>query len=419
MARSAVAALLAAAASLAVPCLAHADTLDTTVTTLIAGRQDPRDGKVYTVVPIYQSLTLIGEVDSRHVQDLKIVASGWGELAFGDPREGTGTGDLDLAFVEGGLFKRRVQLRIGRQMVFGGVARAIQLDGAQLSVRVWRGLSATLYGGAPVTPRFGVHRGDALVGTRVSYRLNVDSEFGVSFIHVLDQGRIGRQEIGADARYRPHRTLTLTGYAQLSTIEARIAEADVAATWQPLPMIEARFDWRRTAPDLWIPRSSIFSVFSQESHDEAGASIFVRPLPRLSVSGDYHAIVDTLSAVGHRGGGRAQLSLGAAFQTQVGAELRVLSLPERGYLRARLFGQHRFPHALSLTLDLDLMHLDRPINGQDLSFTAAATLGWDFYKGWRVVATAIEDVTPFVENRFEFMVKIAYNRVSHSRQVRK
>ncbi len=53
MARNLVVLLMLASAG-----AASAETIDATITTLVAGRQDPRDGKVYTVVPIYQLLNL-------------------------------------------------------------------------------------------------------------------------------------------------------------------------------------------------------------------------------------------------------------------------------------------------------------------------------------------------------------------------
>src|SRR4051812_13295140 len=108
---------------------ADAQTVDGTLTTLLAGRQDPRDGKIYTVVPVYQSLSLFVE-DLRlgRVDDLRLVVSGWGEVAFGDPRENAATGDLDVAFVEGRLLDRRLSIRLGRQLIFAGAARALQLD---------------------------------------------------------------------------------------------------------------------------------------------------------------------------------------------------------------------------------------------------------------------------------------------------
>src|SRR5690349_2548339 len=100
---------------------AHAQRLDASATTLLAGRQDPRDGRVYTVVPAYQSLQLrLSEIpDNRYVSDLKLVVSAWGQMAFGEPREML-LADLDAGYLEGALLKRRVHLRLGRQMIFGG-----------------------------------------------------------------------------------------------------------------------------------------------------------------------------------------------------------------------------------------------------------------------------------------------------------
>src|SRR5215467_6411721 len=82
---------------------ARAETVDATATTLLSGRQDPRDGTVHTVVPLFQSLSVLAtDLRVPWFQDTRVVISGWGELAGGDPRDGnTGTGDVDLAFVEG------------------------------------------------------------------------------------------------------------------------------------------------------------------------------------------------------------------------------------------------------------------------------------------------------------------------------
>src|SRR5437763_8620751 len=111
--------------------VARADTVDATATTLLSGRQDPRDGSVHTVVPLYQSLSLLAtDLRAPWLEDTRVVVSGWGELLAGDPRDGaTGTGDVDLAYIEGRAASRRLTLRLGRQLIFGGAARALQLDG--------------------------------------------------------------------------------------------------------------------------------------------------------------------------------------------------------------------------------------------------------------------------------------------------
>ena len=119
-------------------------------------------------------------------------------------------------------------------------------------------------------------------------------------------------------------------------------------------------------------------------------------------------IVDDIGT-GQNGGARANVYLGRQYQTSLGAELRVLHLPERGYVRGRVFAIERLLPTVTLTLDVDAFHLDQPLNGQSYSLTGAATVGWDFHPGWRVVVSGVGDVTPFVEERFEVMGKLVYN----------
>src|SRR3954468_23688591 len=121
--------------------VARADTVDLTVTTLLAGRADARDGRVYTVVPAYEMLQLrLDDVTLKYVQDLKVVLSAWGEVAFGESRTGTLTGDVDIGYIEGKLLDRRFTVRAGRQLIWIGGARMLQLDGGALRVRMVRKL---------------------------------------------------------------------------------------------------------------------------------------------------------------------------------------------------------------------------------------------------------------------------------------
>lgn len=424
--------LLAALLALGLATPARADTIDATVTTLLAGHEDPRDGKIYTVVPAYETVALTAELEAPYLDQLRLVMSGWGNLAFGDPVDGKlATGDLDIGFVEAKALKR-ITLRLGRQLAVGGAARNTQFDGATLEVRMWHGLALTAYGGAPVTPRFGTSHGDALAGGRLYYRHAMDTEVGVSAIQVVGVGRIARQDVAVDGRWAPHRTLSFTGYADWSLVELRLAEANVAGNWQPLRQLQISCDYRRVAPDLFLPLNSIFSVFSQETRDELGGSVFAHPLPALRLYGDYHAVNDA-SGWGHRGGGKLTLTVGRDGGTLLGAEGRVLRLPlagygaarqsalasgSDGYWQARLFGSQRLPGKLFVTLDGDTYFLEQPINGQSYSFTAAGTLGWDFAPAWRTVVTGIADITPFVDHRFEFLAKLIYNHTFHFHEAR-
>lgn len=399
---------------------AQADTVDTTVTTLLTGRVDPRDGQLHTILPVYESIGALATLRVPHSDGMRIVFSGWGGMILDIPRDQTWTGDIDVGYLEGAFLKERLQIRLGRHIISGGAARVSPIDGASFVLRPFRGaaqgLGVSAYGGLPVTPRFAASRGEATFGGRLFYRFSPESEVGVSFNQIQAEGRLARQDVAIDARLAPHRSLALTGYALLSLREHRLAEADVAATWQPRDSVQIGLDYRRTAPDLFLPLNSIFAVFSQETRDELGGNFYVRMPATLRVYGDYHAVRNE-EGWGHRGGAKVSLTLGRRNHTTLNTEVRVLKLPQNGYLQGRLYSLHQLSPALMGTLGLDVYALDRRINGQAASLTGTGTVGYDLRGGFRVVASAMADMTPFVERRVEFVFKLAYNATRRFREV--
>lgn len=396
---------------------ARGEVVEGSVTSLLAGRADPRDGNVYSVVPLYQSLWLsLRDVRLRGVDDLRVEVNVWGGAQLlAAPGTTPATGDIDVAYAEGKLFRRRLEVRLGRQVLAGGVLRFTHLDGAAATVQVHRGFRVLVFGGVPVVPRFAVKLGDVLAGGRASYRLGWSTELGLSFVHLHDLGRAARQDLGFDYRARPHRQIVLTGLGVLSILERRLVELDFAGFWQPTDRIDIRLGYRRQAPDLFLPRSSIFSVFAPMTRDEVGGSIDARPLRRVGLVADYHTILDA-TGTGHRAGLRAQIALGPLHQLVVGSQLRLLLLPTKGYYEARLFARWRLLPTLTISADADAYLFDRPVNGRSFSFTGAASLAWDFARAWRVVASAAGSSTPFVEGGFDAMLKLAYNPIFRFRE---
>jgi hypothetical protein len=383
------------------------ETVDVSATSLIAGRQDPRDGAVHTVVPFYQSLSILAsDLQNPLVQDTRIVLSAWGSLTAAEEPVGEGaTGDVDLGYVEGTLAHRRLRLRAGRQLVFGGAARALPLDGLDARARLWDGVGVDVYGGIPATPRFAASQGDAAAGGRVFWRPSPALEAGASFVHVLGDGRVDRQEAGVDARFAPRPSLALTALALWSTVEARLAEAQLAAIWQPIRSVEVSLDAGRQSPDLLLPRGSIFSVFAEETRDELGGGLYLRPWSILRVYLDGHAIADE-SGAGARAGGRATVVIRG---TTIGAETRAIELPREGLVELRGFGVRRFSERAFATLDAEAAWLDPAVNGQTRSLTVSAALGWDVAPSWTVVGSGLIGETPLLERRLEAMVKLVYN----------
>lgn len=396
---------------------ARGEVVDATSMTLLSGHADPRDGRVYTVVPAYESLTLsASELRIPLVQDGQLVVRAWGEIGFDTQRDLLrSTGDVDALYLAGKFYKRHFEFRLGRQLVFGGAARVTQMDGLQLTGFAPRGFGLTVYGGAPVTPRFGVHRGDAMVGARAFWRASIASELGLSIIDVLDRGVASRRDVGFDGRVAVTPTLFFDAYALYSLVELRFAEAQVAGTWAPLRQLEVAVDAHHTAPDLFLPRTSIFAVFSNETHDELGGRVYGRPWRWIRLYGDYHYISSS-AGTGHRGGVKAMLSPDS--DSSLGLEVRELwQSSTGGYLQARMFTADRLAHDLVVTFDSDVYIFDRPLNGQQTSFTGAGTVGWDFAPHWRLVLSALVDRTPLVDWRFEAMAKLVFNQMWRTRSV--
>jgi hypothetical protein len=414
-----VAAFSALLAAAAVGGRARAEVVDATSTTLLSGHADPRDGVVHTSVPLFE-LVSVRATDLRvpHVDDMIVILSGWGEIAFADTDGGhRGLGDLDIAFVEGKMLRRRVTVRAGRQLIVAGAGRNLAFDGLAITLRPVRWAGVTAQAGVPVTPRFAVDRGDALVAGRAFVKPAFDAEAGVSFLQVLDNGEIARRDVALDGRWTPAASLplSLAGFALLSIPERRLGEGYLGATWQPVRRLEVSAGYRRTAPDIFLPRNSIFSVFSQETRDEVGGFLYLKLLPRLRLQGDYHVVVDA-EGTGQDASAKLTGNFGPDGRNSLGVESRRLALPSTGYTMARAFTLVRVRPQVICTLDASSFFFDADVNGQRQSFVGAATVAYDLRPGWRAAATGVGSVTPFAERRFEGMVKLLYQATTTVRR---
>ena len=392
--------------------LARAETVTASSTTIVSGQRDPRDGTVHTVVPFLELVSLrASDINNALFDDTQIVVSGWGEAVAGDPRDGKSVlGDVDVAYVQGSTWNRRVTLRAGRQFVFPGTAGNVQLDGLAPTLRVGAGFGLSGFVGVPVTPRFGYSRGEFTSGARVFWSRSYESEVGVSILEILGAGRhVFRRDAGVDARYRILDSLALSGLVRWSLAETRMAEADAAANWQPCRYLDVTGDYRRTAPDLFLPRYSIFAVFAQETRDEFGGYFSVRPwLRRLDVQGDFHQVHDA-SGWGWNTGGKATLRLGNGGGTRLGVESRRLKIPGGGYVMGRAFAWQTITTKIRVVADFDVYDFDQRLNGQDRAFFGSGSLVYDLAPAWRAVLTGMDNVTPYATHQIEGLLKIVYD----------
>src|SRR5436190_24042614 len=238
---------------------------DGSATTLFDSRPYVRDGG-HQDNSIYESFALSARADGGDwLQDVRILARGWGRLTIGPPFDEHRTaGDLDSFFVEGRVLKRHLLLRLGRQLAVGGAVRATQLDGIAVDGLVASGFGVQGWAGIPVQPRFSQASGDFLGGARVFWRQAFDSEVGASYVYALRRGYLARNDVAVDGSWTPVRPVTVSALAQWSLEELRLAEARLQGLWQISRKVQLVADVQRTAPDLFVDRSSIFAVFSEE-----------------------------------------------------------------------------------------------------------------------------------------------------------
>src|SRR6266540_5156271 len=124
---------------------ARADTVQASSTTMLIGRQDFRDGALQSAVPLYE-LVNVGESDMKtsFADSLELGLSSWGALDLADKRfwqngapvGSRATGDVNVAYAKADFLGKHLTLTIGRETVADGVARMVQLDGAELRLKL-------------------------------------------------------------------------------------------------------------------------------------------------------------------------------------------------------------------------------------------------------------------------------------------
>ncbi|RPJ60599.1 MAG: hypothetical protein EHM24_27070, partial [Acidobacteria bacterium] len=324
-------------------------------------------------------------------------------------------------------------LRLGRAHVMTGVARMIQLDGGEAIVSLPFGIRFSGYAGVPVSQRFasrsGVQSwnpvaGDLAYGGRAAWYFAIPGysgrglDVGASANVVEEDGDPVRQEVGADFRLQPlARNLTLSGFGAFSLYDERFSEGNLAVSYTPVPRWHVTADWRYTAPDLLLSRSSIFSVFSAETRNDVGGGVRWELTKELDLGADYHLVIepdDDGDYYGHLAEGSIEWARG---QTKAGGEVFFLDNLENGYVGGRLFGRQDFGRYFAAADVLGHLFRDE-INGEDFSISGTLSAGVNLAKGFSAVVAGRAGMTPFLEQTYDVMAKLVYNQTYRIREVR-
>ena len=396
--------------------MAAAQVTEASSTTVLRLQPDWQAGNTRTG---FWATELVGltvrDIQMTGVDDLKIQLSAWGQLATLSNPVGTGngtTGDIDLLYVQGALFNRHLNLTLGRQLISGGAARVLQMDGVNATVAIAKGFGVTAYVGSPVVSRFNYPVGELAFGGRAFWRPSYGSEIGVSFIEILSGSVVSREDLGLDGRWVILPNLAATASGILSLREERFADADLTVSWQVIPTVEIFVKAQHTSPDLYLPLTSIFSVFSNINNDGLGAGVYWQALPRLAFYGEYQRLwVD--------GGNGDEAELRVTYRitrkATVGLDVRFLYVPIDGVVPANGINDFRawviYPLTpkIKLSADVDWTILHNELNQGDDSLVGTGSVNWAIGSGWNGMLSGSIGTTPFFQARYTLTARIGYD----------
>jgi hypothetical protein len=359
------------------------------------------------------------------VEDLRFQLSGWLTGAvIADPTAGLFTGDVSLLYLQGSFFHRHLSVILGRQLISGGAARVLQLDGLNATVTFGKGFGVSGYMGAPTrappvagpgvdayvaaptVTRDVVPLGNFAFGGRAFWRPSFGTEVGVSFLEILSNGVIAQQNLGVDASVAILSNLSLTASSVLSLVEWRVADAELGLSWQVRPTLELFVNGTRSEPDLFLPSTSIFTVFAYTERTAVGGGVTWKALPRLSLYGAYNQLwVDGGS--GNQGDLRATYRIGS--QSTLGFNATLLLVPVNGYTELRGWFIQSLTQRIKLSADLDWQLLEHALNQARDSVVGTASVSWAIGSGWSAMLSGSVGTTPLYLARYTLTARVGYN----------
>lgn len=353
----------------------------------------------------YVTLSIRG-IEVPGVQDLRLQMSAWGQAATNS--DGS-LGDVDLWLLQGSLFDRHFTFTVGRQLVVGGAARVLPLDGLNATVVSNGGFGLSAYVGAPTAAKLTYPIGDFAFGARAFWRPSYGTEVGISFIEVLNRGQVTRQNLGVDTRVVILPTLSATASANLSLEEMRFVDAELTLSWH-VGSFELTAKAQQSQPDLYLPLNSIFTVFANTEREGVGGGLFWQALPRLSFFANYEYLwVD--------GGNGNDAEIGVAYRidrrSTAGLNCHLLFQPVNGYTDLRAWLLQYVTEQIKLSADLDWIVLENPLvspnNMPKNSLLGTLSATWAVGSGWSVMLSGSGGSSPINGTQFTATGRVSYD----------
>lgn len=279
--------------------------------------------------PIVEELSLEA---ATGIEGVTINAAAWTAIDAGERFQGDRT-VADLTFAVLQWKTAHLDLRAGRLFLYSDVARATHFDGGAFAARASSGpvhLEAEAWAGVPVSTAYGdeplrdafpeaardplfyaprgsdwSRPGDVVFGARAAGSLFDRVELGLGYARESNLAITDRESFSGHVHLAPWGSIALDGFASYDVYASALEDSELALSYWPLEGLRTAIYGRTRVPGMTLPSSSIFSVFANERHADAGVEtdLFLEGRTRLSASAELRrsALEDgTDSALGYR-----------------------------------------------------------------------------------------------------------------------
>lgn len=409
--------------------------------TYLRGTSVPAGTDTRTYMPLYEQVEL--RTANLGLEGLSINTSFWAMVDILDVQEEQrGSGDLNTLFVnyrvpEEGLLGalHGLELTLGRQLVAFGPTVLEQVDGGKAHYVHSSGLELGLFGGAPTGVRFRFHPWPLdnddygytpswLLGGRIGYVNLGFVSGGLTYVHRRFDNLVADNDLGLDLTVSPLSWLDISGMATLSLEALRPKEGRGTVAVRPLRALTLAAGYRYSSPDLWIPRTSIFAVFSEETFHEAFIDARWRATRKITVEGGYGrrfyggaGLDDDATAAEDDdellGANRASLRGTYRFLqgARAVAEVERVESTDNASNRLRLASSlplHLLGRTFHVIVDLDFMILDETIRDARYSLVGGGYLQVPILDNLQVLAGGSGGFTPLMDSMGSFNVRLTW-----------
>ncbi|MBK6848083.1 MAG: hypothetical protein IPG96_11305 [Proteobacteria bacterium] len=334
--------------------------------------------------------------------------------------------------------RQRVSLVLGRQYLFLGAGQAEHLDGLTVGYQLPWNVDVSLFGGRtepwqldptpesgsdPHVSRESFFYSNWATGGRLRWRVLERAVAAIGFIHEANGDQTVRQNLALQAGYWSSAKLEGMVGGIVDTVYGLPQELWATLTSRAIAKLKLSADYSFHIPSLAIPKTSIFSVFTDESFHSALLAAHYAFCPQLwgSLEGGPRFFVgDDEARVGYAAALALSRRLGSEHQGEVGLRSELISAVDQWSLQNRLFGSYRLASGLYANLETYLLLLgsdaaaaaasdyERRIEDHRLSLGALALAGYAISPALSAQLAASAFVTPLAKSDVRMLGRLTY-----------